>query len=202
MKLALGWLIQMRKKIWRQRNRTRGKVIIALLLICMTVRLLPYFAPIHTADIAQQQLALEFSDRNGLPLGTLLTRDQEHTSVVPLNQVSPYFIHAILAAEDGDFYDHGALDLKAAARALKDALHTQRIVSGASTITMQLARMLDPVSRSLSGKVQEIWLSWRLVAGMNKDEILSSYINRLPMGGISMVWKQLLVPIFPYPRTT
>jgi penicillin-binding protein 1C len=48
---------------------------------------------------------------------------------------------------------------------------------------MQLARMLDPVSRSLAGKVQEIWLSWRLVAGMNKDEILSSYINRLPMGG-------------------
>ncbi|BAY48030.1 penicillin-binding protein 1C [Scytonema sp. HK-05] len=182
----------MKKKIWRQRdrskgsgkaNRIRGKVIIALLLICMTVRLLPYFAPIHTADIAQQQLALEFSDRNGLPLGTLLTRDQEHTSVVPLNQVSPHFIHAILAAEDGDFYDHGALDLKAAARALKDALHTKRIVSGASTITMQLARMLDPVSRSLSGKIQEIWLSWRLVAGMNKDEILSSYINRLPMGG-------------------
>ena len=183
MKLALGWLIQMKKKIWHQRNRTKGKVIIVLLLICVTVRLLPYFAPIHTADIAQQQLALEFTDRNGLPLGTLLTRDQEHTSVVPLNQVSPHFIHAILAAEDGDFYDHGALDLKAAARALKDALHTKRIVSGASTITMQLARMLDPVSRSLSGKVQEIWLSWRLVAGMNKDEILSSYINRLPMGG-------------------
>jgi penicillin-binding protein 1C len=103
--------------------------------------------------------------------------------VVPLNQVSSHFIHAILAAEDGDFYDHGALDLKAAARALKDALHTKRIVSGASTITMQLARMLDPVSRTLSGKLQEIWLSWRLVAGMNKDEILSSYINRLPMGG-------------------
>ncbi len=183
MKLALGWLVQMKKKIWHQRDRTRGKVIIALLLICVTVRLLPYLAPIHTADITQQQLALEFTDRNGLPLGTLLTRDQEHTSVVPLNQVSPHFIHAILAAEDGDFYEHGALDLKAVARALKDALHTKRIVSGASTITMQLARMLDPVSRTLAGKVQEIWLSWRLVAGMNKDEILSSYINRLPMGG-------------------
>lgn len=183
MKLALGWLIRIRKKIWHQRDRRTYTVYLALLLLCVTVRLLPYLAPIHATDIRQQQLALEFIDRNSLPLGTLLTRDQEHTSVVPLNQVSPDFIHAILAAEDGDFYHHGALDLKAAARAFKDAIYSKQIVSGASTITMQLARMLDPVSRTVSGKLQEIWHSWRLVAGMNKDEILSAYINRLPMGG-------------------
>ncbi|MEH2257904.1 penicillin-binding protein 1C [Nostoc sp.] len=160
-----------------------SKIILAVLLICLVVRLLPYFAPIRAADIAQNQLAMQFSDRNGLPLGTLLTRDQEHTSVVPLNQVSPQFIQAILAAEDGSFYHHGALDVKAVIRASKEAIHAKRIVSGASTITMQLARMLDPVPHSFSGKLSEIWLSWRLAAGMNKDEILSAYINRLPMGG-------------------
>ncbi len=160
-----------------------SKVILAVLVICLIIRLLPYFAPIRATDIAQNQLATQFSDRNGLPLGTLLTRDQEHTSVVPLNQVSPQFTHAILAAEDGSFYHHGALDMKAIIRASKEAIHAKRIVSGASTITMQLARMLDPVPRTFSGKLSEIWLSWRLVAGMNKDEILSAYINRLPMGG-------------------
>ncbi|MEH2159451.1 MAG: penicillin-binding protein 1C [Nostoc sp.] len=160
-----------------------SKFILALLVICLVIRLLPYFAPVRATDIAQNQLAMQFSDRNGLPLGTLLTRDQEHTSVVPLNQVSPQFIHAILAAEDGSFYHHGALDMKAVMRAGKEAIHAKRIVSGASTITMQLARMLDPVPRSFSGKLSEIWLSWRLAAGMNKDEILSAYINRLPMGG-------------------
>ncbi|RCJ16071.1 penicillin-binding protein 1C [Nostoc sp. ATCC 43529] len=160
-----------------------AKMILAVLLICLVVRLLPYFAPIRAADIAQNQLAMQFSDRNNLPLGTLLTRDQEHTSVVGLNQVSPQFIQAILAAEDASFYEHGALDMKAVVRAIKEAIHAKRIVSGASTITMQLARMLEPVPRTLSGKMQEIWLSWRLVAGMNKDEILSGYINRLPMGG-------------------
>ncbi|MEH2000876.1 MAG: penicillin-binding protein 1C [Nostoc sp.] len=160
-----------------------SKIILAVLLICLVVRLLPYFAPIRAADIAQNQLAMQFSDRNGLPLGILLTRDQEHTSVVPLNQVSPQFTHAILAAEDGSFYHHGALDMKAVIRASKEAIHAKRIVSGASTITMQLARMLDPVPRSFSGKLSEIWLSWRLTAGMNKDEILAAYINRLPMGG-------------------
>ncbi len=160
-----------------------SKIILAVLLICLVVRLLPYFAPIRAADIAQNKLAMQFSDRNGLPLGTLLTRDQEHTSVVPLNQVSLHFTQAILAAEDGSFYHHGALDVKAVIRASKEAIHAKRIVSGASTITMQLARMLDPVPRSFSGKLSEIWLSWRLAAGMNKDEILSAYINRLPMGG-------------------
>ncbi|MBD0385643.1 MAG: transglycosylase domain-containing protein, partial [Nostoc sp. C3-bin3] len=173
MKLILRSLLQIK----------HSKIILTVLVICLVIRLLPYFAPIRAADIAQNQLAMQFSDRNGLPLGTLLTRDQEHTSVVPLNQVSPQFIHAILAAEDGSFYHHGALDMKAVIRASKEAIHAKRIVSGASTITMQLARMLDPVPRTLWGKIQEIWLSWRLVAGMNKDEILSAYINRLPMGG-------------------
>jgi penicillin-binding protein 1C len=157
--------------------------VIVILLLCVTIRLLPYLAPIRTADIAQDKQAIAFTDRNGLSLGTLLTRDREHTAVVPLNQVSPQFIHAILAAEDGTFYHHGALDLKAIARALKDAIHAKRILSGASTITMQLARMLDSLPRTVSGKTQEIWLSWRLTAGMNKDDILSAYINRLPMGG-------------------
>jgi penicillin-binding protein 1C len=174
MKLILRSLLQMKHS---------SKVILAVLVICMIIRLLPYFAPVRAADIAQNQLAMQFSDRNGLPLGTLLTRDQEHTSVVPLNQVSPQFIYAILAAEDGSFYHHGALDMKAVIRASKEAIHAKRIVSGASTITMQLARMLDPVPRSFSGKLSEVWLSWRLTAGMNKDEILSAYINRLPMGG-------------------
>jgi len=157
--------------------------VIVILLLCVTVRLLPYLAPIRTADIAQDKQAIAFTDRNGLLLGTLLTRDSEHTAVVPLNQVSPQFIHAILAAEDGTFYHHGALELKAIARAIKDAIHAKRIVSGASTITMQLARMLNSLPRTVSGKTQEIWLSWRLTAGMNKDDILSAYINRLPMGG-------------------
>jgi penicillin-binding protein 1C len=161
----------------------KSKFILAIILICLVVRLLPYFAPIHAADIVQNQLALEFSDRNGLPLGTILTRDQEHTAVVPLNQVSPQFINAILAAEDSSFYHHGALDIKAIVRAINQAIHAKKILSGASTITMQLARMLEPSPRNLSGKLQEIWLSWRLVAGMNKNEILAAYINRLPMGG-------------------
>ncbi|MBD2442118.1 penicillin-binding protein 1C [Dolichospermum sp. FACHB-1091] len=170
-------------KLKLKRNYKLSKIIFTFIFICLTIRLCPYFAPIHSIDIAQHRLAIEFRDRNNLPLGTVLTSDQEHTSIIKLNQVSPQFIKAILAAEDGSFYQHGALDLKAIFRAIKVAIENKKIVSGASTITMQLARMLDNSPRTITAKLKEIWLSWRLAAGMTKDEILTAYINRLPMGG-------------------
>ena len=169
--------------VWR-RSIPRSPVMIALtvVVVCLLVRSFPYLAPIRAAALVQQQ-AIAFTDRNGLPLGTVLTRDQEHTVTVPLHQVSTHFKQAIVAAEDGRFYQHGALDGRASVRAVLEAIQARQLVSGASTITMQLARMLEPAPRNLPGKVKEIWTSWRLTAGMSKDEILQAYINRLPMGG-------------------
>ena len=171
-----------KKQLWQDRsNKTR--LILVIVLLCLTVRSLPYLAPIRPRDIAQDRRAIEFSDRNGLPLGTILSRDRNHTAVVPLDRVSPHFKNAILAAEDRRFYHHGALEMEAIVRAIFLAIQHKKIVSGASTITMQLARMLEPAPRTLPNKIEEIWRSWRLVAGMSKDEILHAYINRLPMGG-------------------
>ncbi len=177
---------QVQQKLWHRispKNQQRCKIILGLALLAVTVRSLPYLAPIRAADMLQDDRAIAFSDRSGLPLGTLLTRDQNHTAVVPLSQISPHFIHAIIAAEDGRFYQHGALDVQAIARSVKEAIQARKIVSGASTITMQLARMLEPAPRTLPNKFGEIWLSWRIAAGTNKDDILQAYINRLPMGG-------------------
>ncbi|HEY9672523.1 MAG TPA: penicillin-binding protein 1C [Waterburya sp.] len=174
------------QKVWcrlSRSNRQVVKVTLSLVLLVLVVRSLPYLAPIRATDLVQDRQAVEFSDRNGLPLGTILTRDQEHTAVVPLDRVSPLFLQAILAAEDGRFYQHGALEMRAVARSLLSAIHSQKITSGASTITMQLARMIEPAPRTLSAKLGEVWLSWRLAAGMSKDEILQAYLNRLPMGG-------------------
>lgn len=179
-------LAQIQHSAWHRlsrKNRQRCKIILTFALLCLTVRTLPYLAPIRARDIAQDRQAIEFTDRNGLPLGTLLTRDQEHTAVAPLNQISPHFIRAIIAAEDQRFYHHGPLDMRAIARSLLEAAQAKQIVSGASTITMQLARMLDASPRTFPNKFREIWLAWRIAAGMNRDEILSAYINRLPMGG-------------------
>jgi penicillin-binding protein 1C len=173
-------------RVWQRLSRSSRrfwKVSLVLVLLCLVVRSLPYFAPIRATNLVQDRRAVEFSDRNGLPLGTLLSRDQDHTATTPLHQVSPHFIHAILAAEDGRYYQHGALEMRAIVRSLITSIQARRITSGASTITMQLARMIDPAPRTLSAKLDEIWLSWRLAAGMSKNEILDAYINRLPMGG-------------------
>lgn len=156
--------------------------IILILLLGLTIRFIPYLLPIRARDIAQKQQAFKFSDRNNLPLGTILTQNQNNTSLVNLNQISPYFIQAIIAAEDQRFYQHGPIDMTAMARSILEAIQAKQIVSGGSTITMQLARMLQPSPRTLPYKLQEIWLAWRLDAGMNKSEILQNYINRLPMG--------------------
>ena len=127
-----------------QARRSPWSIALALVIMCLLVRMLPYLAPIRAAALVQAQQAIAFTDRNGLPLGTILTRDQEHTVTVPLNQVSTTFKQAIVAAEDGRFYQHGALDGRAIVRAFLEALQAQQLVSGASTITMQLARMLEP----------------------------------------------------------
>ncbi|OIP70217.1 MAG: penicillin-binding protein 1C [Oscillatoriales cyanobacterium CG2_30_40_61] len=164
----------------------RHRAIQTILFLCclgVIIRLFPYFIPIHAEDIQQKDVAFEFSDRNNLPLGTILSSDQNHTAIVPLSQVSSHFIQAIIAAEDKRYYQHGAIDYIALVRSILEAFQAKEIVSGASTITMQLARLLEPTPRTLPHKFGEIWLSWRLTAGMNQQEILENYINRLPMGG-------------------
>lgn len=159
------------------------RVIVGALVVCVGIRLAPYLSPIRVAGVETASPAVDFSDRNGLPLGTLLSRDQEHTAFVPLAQVAPDFLHAIVAAEDGRFYRHGPVDAAAAARATWQMVSARKVVSGASTITMQLARMFSPGHEGVAGKALEIWGAWRIAAGMNRDQILEAYVNRLPMGG-------------------
>ncbi len=163
-----------RRRIWG--------ALVTLAGLALAIRLLPYLAPIRAGDIIQHQQAIEFTDRNGLPLGTVLTRDQEHTVAVPLSAVAPSFLHAIVAAEDSRFASHGPVDYLAMARALWQDVRYGYAVSGASTITMQLARMIRPSPSTIPGKLLQVWTAWRLAAGMSRAEILSAYVNRVPMG--------------------
>ncbi|HKW44937.1 MAG TPA: penicillin-binding protein 1C [Candidatus Eremiobacteraceae bacterium] len=165
------------------RRRKFFRLTIAAALACAAIRVAPFFAPIHVSDLDAASPAVDFTDRDGLPLGTLLSRDQTHTAFVPLAQVSPDFLHAIVAAEDGRFYRRGPVDAAAAARAAWQMIESRRVVSGASTIPMQLARMIAPGHEGVAGKALEVWGAWRVAAGMSRDQILEAYVNRLPMGG-------------------
>ncbi|HEY0382479.1 MAG TPA: penicillin-binding protein 1C [Candidatus Elarobacter sp.] len=127
--------------------------------------------------------ALVFEDRNGVALGTVLARDTEHAVRVPLRGVSPRFLAAIVTTEDARFGQHDGIDPIALARAGWQLASTRHVVSGGSTITMQLARLRYDLPRTLVGKIGEMVLARRIEAATPKAAILEAYVNRLPMGG-------------------
>ncbi len=138
--------------------------------------------PLGPEAVPLDARALTFADRNGLPLGTILGRDDRHTVAIPLARIAPVFREAVVDAEDRRFWRHGAVDGAAALRALAQALASRRLPRGASTLSMQLARLLYPVAPNVFGKVQEIVVAQRLENGLTKAQILEAYCNRAPMG--------------------
>jgi penicillin-binding protein 1C len=142
-------------------------------------------ALLHPLHLTQPMgvTAIAFTDRAGLPLGTVLTRDRERTVRVPLERVSPAFVTLIVSTEDARFYGHGGIDVFALARAGSQILRTGHVHSGGSTITMQVARMHFGLPHTLWGKLEELALAPRIERGTNKREILEEYVNGIPMGG-------------------
>lgn len=108
----------------------------------------------------------------------------ENRIVVPLDQVSPFFIKALLAREDARFFQHNGIDYVGVARAIVRNIKDRRIVQGASTITMQLARNSYPDldERSFHRKLLEMMLARRIEKQFTKQQILDHYVNRIFFG--------------------
>ncbi|MDP1822230.1 MAG: penicillin-binding protein 1C [Archangium sp.] len=126
--------------------------------------------------------SLRMLDRNGVLLRESVNDEGERSRWVPLAEVSPALLQATLAAEDDRFHSHSGVDPKSVARAVVQDLRARRIVSGASTLTMQLARRLEPHSRSALGKLKEMIDARRIELTLSKNEILEQYVNRVPYG--------------------
>ncbi|HET8539947.1 MAG TPA: penicillin-binding protein 1C [Anaeromyxobacter sp.] len=127
--------------------------------------------------------AVRFTDREGRLLREVRSRaDGRSVPLPPDAPVPPLVAAAFVAAEDGRFERHPGVDPLAAARAAWQLASRRRVVSGASTITMQLARQLAPHPRTLAGKVAEALWALRLDAHLAKPEILRAYLDRVPLG--------------------
>ena len=120
------------------------------------------------------------TDRYGLPLR--VRSPEAGVLPVKLQDVSPWLVLATVAAEDKRFFSHPGVDLRAAARAVWQNSRSGRTVSGASTITQQLVRALEPRPRTLLGKLSEMFSALRLEAAHSKEEILEGYFNGVPYG--------------------
>jgi len=102
---------------------------------------------------------------------------------VPLEDISPNFTNAIIAAEDANFYQHKGLDHRALMRALYMNIRERKILQGGSTITQQLSKNLFfSFERNWVRKVKELLISFQLEATFSKEKILEAYCNQIYFG--------------------
>jgi len=120
---------------------------------------------------------------DGTMLAVNLTDDYKWRIRIHIEEVSPELIKAIIAKEDNWFRWHPGVNPVSVVRALFQNITSSRRISGASTITMQVARMLDPAGRTYSNKIIEMFRAIQLEIHHSKDEILEMYFNLLPYGG-------------------
>ncbi|WP_442963336.1 transglycosylase domain-containing protein, partial [Pseudomonas sp.] len=147
-----------------------------LLLLFVADRLFPL--PLPEDDLARVVLA-----EDGTPLWRFADQDGVWRYPVAPSEVSPYYLEALLTYEDRWFYRHPGVNPLALARAAWQNLSGGRRVSGGSTLSMQVARLLDPHARSYAGKLKQVWRTAQLEWHLSKDEILGLYLNRAPFGG-------------------
>ena len=141
-------------------------------------------------DHASQFETTRILDREGNLLYEMLDPNAGRRTYVPLDKISPFMIAATIATEDQEYYNHPGYDPFAIARAFFQNYTNQEIVSGASTITQQLARNLlfspeERVEKSIRRKSREIVLAAEITRRYSKDEILELYLNENFYGSLS-----------------
>ncbi|HEY0104912.1 MAG TPA: penicillin-binding protein 1C [Rhizomicrobium sp.] len=146
---------------------------------------------IATADVANPpdmtravRVSPEVVDRHGAPLRAFLTDDGYWRLKTAVRDVSPRYLAMLMAYEDKRFYAHEGVDPLAMLRAGLQFAGAGRIVSGGSTLTMQVARILEPPkSRGIATKLFQMMRAVQLEERCSKDEILSLYLTLAPFGG-------------------
>lgn len=151
-------------------------LIVLLALLWSADRLFPL--PLPEDDQARVVLA-----EDGTPLWRFADAEGVWRYPVTPEQVAPAYLQALLSYEDRWFYQHPGVNPLALGRAAWQNLSGGRVVSGGSTLSMQVARLLDPHSRSLPGKLKQLWRTLQLEWHLSKADILTLYLNRAPFGG-------------------
>lgn len=172
-------------------------VFVALGLILTAVGIYEYYSIAATlpsvSDLQQRASQFETTnilDRNGDILYQINDPTAGRRTYIPLGQISPYLVAATISTEDKDFYTHGGFDPLAIVRAFRQNLTSGETVSGASTITQQLARALlftpqERDQRSYLRKVREAILATEVERRYTKDQILELYLNEIYYGNLA-----------------
>jgi len=170
-------------RLWRRVWRKLRWVMLGGTVAAIAFVVYVYSVPFPMQWLERDSLSsTQFVDRHGRPLRDVLSERQGRHRWVELNEVSPHVIEATLAAEDGRFWAHPGVDVLAIGRAGWDNISNRRIVSGASTVTQQVVRLVRPRPRTWKTKFDEAVWALRLEQALSKREILCEYLNRAPYG--------------------
>ena len=146
-------------------------------MIITTYPKLPSMDDLHNY---QPKLPLQVYSSDGVLLGQF---GQEHRIYVSFDDTPKLLVQAILSAEDERFYEHGGVDFLGVIRAALGNITSGHLQSGASTITMQVARnFFLTTQKTFSRKFNEVLLSYKIEHSLTKDQILSLYINQIYLG--------------------
>ncbi|CND07948.1 penicillin-binding protein 1C [Yersinia frederiksenii] len=164
--------MQKRRKIW------------ALVLIVVLFPAALWLADrLWPLPLTEAQVARVVAAEDGTPLWRFADADGVWRYPVSLRDVSPYYLQALLTFEDRWFYRHPGVNPLSLIRAAGQDLRAGKILSGGSTLSMQVARLIDPHPRTLLGKLRQVWRTAQLEWHFSKDQILEIYLNRAPFGG-------------------
>ncbi len=188
-------------------GNTRGCLIKALiislfalvlgLIIGAAILVYQYFSIASTVpsvdDIENRASQFETTriyDRTGAVIYEMIDPNQGRRTYIPLSKISPYVVAATIATEDKEFYSHPGFDPVAITRALVQNYTSHEVVSGASTITQQLARALfmsadERTEQSIRRKAREIILAAEIERRYSKDQILELYLNEFNYGNMA-----------------
>lgn len=155
------------------------RATLALLLSLIVLLDLALPPPLPKAQAGMLVLARDGSPLRGWPDGDGVWR-------IPVQpeQVSPHYLQALLNYEDRWFYWHFGVNPLAIVRAGWQWLRHGEIISGGSTLSMQVARAIEPMPHTVTGKFKQIVRAWQIEMRLSKREILTLYLNHAPMGGI------------------
>ncbi|MCO5069913.1 MAG: penicillin-binding protein 1C [Rhizobiaceae bacterium] len=133
---------------------------------------------------ANLTVSTEVLDRDGELLRAFSTLDGRWRLKTEVENVDPDFIRMLVAYEDKRFYEHPGIDLWAIGRAALQLVGNGRIVSGGSTLSMQVARLIEPRERrSFGSKVRQMLRAIQIERRLSKQEILERYLTLAPYGG-------------------
>lgn len=167
---------------WARMNPRLQKGVGVFVLLLILFELAVFLVPLPWVALQPPSSTLVF-DREGRVLRAFTSADGMWRIRTDLDQVSPLLQKYLVFYEDRWFYYHPGVNPVALIRAFVQNLRSGRIISGGSTLTMQIARMMEPKARTWQNKLIEMFRALQLEHRFTKEELLTIYFNIAPYGG-------------------